>query len=116
MAVNKPITISYATPASDDAVSFNTIWVITLNGVSPTGSPVEAYLSISQNHRRKLLLSLENGLTWNDTDKSVHVLIRNGQLSFIRDDSEMGYEFWIVWDNTNLQRIAYGTVTAVRVD
>lgn len=116
MAVNKPITISYASPASPDAVSFNTIWIMTLDGEPPTGFPVEAYLSISQKQRRRLLLSLEHGLTWNDTDKSVHVLIRNGQLSFIRDDSEMDYEFWIVWDNTNLQRIAYGTVLAVRVD
>lgn len=116
MAVNKPFTINYATPASPDAVSFNALWFITLSDAPPTGDAIEAYLSISQNGRRKLLLSLGDGLTWNETDKSVHILIRNGQLSFIRDDSEMEYEFWVVWDNNNLQPIANGAVKAVRVD
>jgi len=118
MAENKPIEVRYYRPAPDDALVFNRIWglVDTATGQPITNSISAAYLHIAQDGKQRLELSLGDGLTWNDTDKSVLVQITNSKVQFIRTTTDMTYSFYVVWDHGAAQTIREGTVTAVKVD
>ena len=117
VAENKPIELRYYSEAPDDATVFVRIWQLNQDGTTNpvTGTVTTAGFHINSGKKQFLTLTLGNGLTWNDTDKLLGIRITNDQLSFIREDTELKYEAFVVWDNGEAQTIREGTVTAVRV-
>jgi len=120
VAENKPIEVRYYRLAPDDATVFIAVWKLTKAGTTDPvdGTVVSAGFHInqgSQGKRQYLTLSLDNGLSWNDEEKALAIQITNSQVPFIREDSELAYECFVVWDNGEAQTIREGTVTAVRV-
>ncbi|OAH42761.1 hypothetical protein AX777_05855 [Sphingobium yanoikuyae] len=118
MADIKDIEVRYIPALSDDAIVYvDKIGIID----KATGEPVEftaaeAVLSISENERSKLLLSLDNGLVWNDVEKTISVVIRNHQMRFVRADTQLEYALSVRWTDSQLAKtLREGTVTAVRV-
>ncbi|MCC4257015.1 hypothetical protein [Sphingobium lactosutens] len=117
MAENKPIELRYYSEAPDDATVFLRIWKLTTAG---TTDPVDRIVTVAGFHvnlgrKQYLKLTLGNGLTWDDTTKSLHIHITNEQTAFIREDGELQYEAFVVWNDGEAQTIREGTVTAVRV-
>ena len=117
MAENKPIEVRYYSLAPDDATVFLRIWQLHAAGTTDpvTRSVTTAGFHINQGKKQYLTLSLGDGLSWNDTDKLLSVRITNGQVPFIREDTQLKYECFVVWDNGETQTIREGTVNAVRV-
>ncbi len=117
MAENKPIELRYYRLAPDDATVFLRIWKLTTAGTTEPvpRSVVSAGFHVNLGRRQYLTLTLEDGLTWNDTDKSLTIRITNSQTAFIREDGELNYESFVVWNDGETQTIREGTVTAVRV-
>lgn len=115
----KPIELRAYNPAASGSLVFNQVWRLVTQSEPVSATIVEAHFHVrdtsSGKARTKLELSLGNGLTWNDANKSVHIKITNDQVSFIRETSEMDYSFYVVWDYGAIQTIREGTVTAVRV-
>lgn len=117
MAENKPIELRYYRLAPDDATVFLRIWKLT---DPATGQPVErtavsAGFHVNLGRRQYLTLTLDDGLTWDDTTKSLNIRITNQQTAFIREDGELQYEAFVVWNDGETQPLREGTVTAVRV-
>lgn len=110
-----PIELRAYNPAAPGALVYNRIWGLVTQSEPVPASIVEAHFHVRDNGRTKLQLSLGNGLTWNDVNKSVHIQITNEQVAFIRDTSEMDYSFYVVWDHGAVQTLKEGTVTAVKV-
>jgi len=104
VAENKPIELRYYSEAPDDATVFLRIWKLTTAG-----------FHVNLGRKQYLKLTLGNGLTWDDTTKSLHIHITNEQTAFIREDGELQYEAFVVWNDGEAQTIREGTVTAVRV-
>lgn len=94
---------------------FNRIWRLQTAGEAVSTSVAEAYFCVLDNGRERLRLSLNNGLTWNDEDKSVLIQITNEQVSFVRADTTMEYSFYVVWQRGDVQTIREGAVNALRV-
>lgn len=117
MAENQPIELRYYRLAPDDATVFLRIWKLTTAGTTDpvARSVISAGFHVNLGRKQYLTLSLGEGLTWNDTDKSLSIRITNDQLPFIREDTELQYEAFVVWDDGEAQTIREGTVTAVRV-
>jgi len=117
VAENKPIEVRYYRLAPDDATVFLRIWKLTEAGsFNPvTGTVTTAGFHINLGKKQYLTLTLSDGLSWDDTDKSLTVHISNSKVAFIREDTELAYECMVVWDNGETQTIREGTVTAVRV-
>lgn len=117
MAENKPIEVRYYRLAPDDAAVFLRVWKLTKAGTADPveGTVVSAGFHINQGKRQYLTLTLGDGLSWNDVEKALAIQITNGQVPFIREDTELAYECFVVWDNGEAQTIREGTVTAVRV-
>lgn len=117
MAENKPIEVRYYRLAPDDATVFIAAWKLTKAGTDELveGSVVSAGFHINQGKKQYLTLSLDNGVSWNDEAKVLAIQITNSQVPFIREDTELAYECFVVWDDGEAQTIREGTVTAVRV-
>lgn len=117
MAENKPIELRYYRIAPQDASVFTRVWKLNAAGTSDavTGTVVAAGFHINAGRKQFLTLSLGAGLTWNDSEKLLGIRITNSQLSFIREDAQLSYECFVVWDNGETQTIREGTVNAVRV-
>lgn len=94
---------------------FNRIWRLQTDGALVPDTAAEAYFCILDNGREKLRLSLGAGLTWDDTDKSILIQITNEQVSFIRQDTTMEYNLYVVWQRGDVQTIREGAVNALRV-
>jgi hypothetical protein len=110
--------LCYFDPAPADGIAFRDVWRLTQPGTSDpvTLNVADIYLSISLENKSKLLLTKDNGLTWNDADRSVAIEIPNSSCSFIKDDQDYDYELWVTWETGDLQRIRTGTVTAAKVN
>lgn len=102
-------------PASAGSLVFKQLWKLTTKGEPVSKAPLEAHFHVRDNGRTKLKLSLGNGLTWIDQFKAVFIQITNEQVSFIRENSEMDYSFYVVWDHGAVETLKEGTVTAVKV-
>lgn len=118
MAINKPIEVRHIAQLSGDAIvyvdKFGVIDAATNEPVTFTAA--EAVFSISENDRSKMKISLGNGLSWNDEEKSFSLIIRNSQTSFIREDTQLDYAIVVKWQDSDLgATLLEGTVTAVRV-
>lgn len=111
----KQIELRSYTAAAPGSLVFNRIWRLQTAGVAVPGNVTEAYFSVLDNGREKLRLSLGDGLTWNDADKSVLIQIANERVAFIRTDSVMEYSFYVVWEHGDIQTIREGAVIALRV-
>lgn len=105
---------SYSTAATGSLV-FNEVWRLQTAGEAVPGTVAEAYFCVLENSREKLRLSLGNGLTWDDTDKSFLVQITNDLVAFIRADTAMEYSLYVVWQHGDVQTIREGAVNALRV-
>lgn len=101
----------------EDTVVFTSIWGLVASGTSDpiTNNPTSIHLDLVVEGRTRLALSLGSGLTWNPVTKQVSIEITNAQTSFIRDDGQIEYAFYVVWDYGQAQTIREGTVSAVRV-
>lgn len=117
MAVNKPIEVRYYRLAPDDATVFLKVWQLNQAGQQTpvTQTVTEAGFHINNGRKQYLTLTLDDGLGWDDEDKTLVVRITNDQVSFIREDTELQYECFVVWDDGQAQTITEGTVAAVRV-
>lgn len=111
------IEISYIPTLSRSNIAYKDVIGVV---VKESGEPVdftvqEAVLSISTNERSKLILTLGNGLTWNDEIKALTVIILNEQMSFVREDTQFDYHISVSWSSNQLMTtLRKGTVTAVR--
>jgi hypothetical protein len=110
---------SYSTAAAGSLV-FNRVWQLRKNNEPVQTTIAETYFVVidPKNPDRpveKLRLSLGNGLTYDDADKSVHIQITNEHVNFIRSDTTMEYAFYVVWDHGEAQTIREGAVNALRV-
>lgn len=117
MAENKTIEIRYTVLAPNEATAFVAAYQLNLDGSAITGTVTDAGFHINDietGRKQYLTLTLGNGLTWNDTDKVLTVVIRNEQMSFVRKDADYHYEAFVVLNNKT-DTIREGTVTAVRV-
>lgn len=115
MVENKSIELRSYSAAAPGSLVFNRIWRLQTAGEAVPGTIKEAYFSVLDNGREKLRLSLGDGLTWDDADKSVLIQIANEKVAFIRTDSVMEYSFYVVWEHGDIQTIREGAVTALRV-
>lgn len=106
---------SYSNGAIGSLV-FNRIWQL-----RTTDSPIafnvsEAYfIVLDENGKKRLTLSLGDGLTWDSTDKSFLIQITNEQVQFIKTDRTLEYAFYVVSENNALIPIREGAVNALRV-
>lgn len=117
MAENKTIEVRYTALAPKEAVAFAAAYQLNLDGEAITGTVTSAGFHINDaetGRKQYLTLTLENGLTWDDTNKVLTVVILNEQLAFIRRDTDYHYEAFVVLNNKT-ETIREGTATAVRV-
>lgn len=110
-----PIELRAYNPASAGSLVLNKIWGLVAKGAPVSASIVEAYFHVRDNGKTRLRLSLGEGLSWNNENKTVHIQITNEQVAFIRSNSEMDYSFYVVWDYGLVETLKEGTVTAVKV-
>ena len=117
MAENQPIELRYYRLAPDDATVFLRIWKLTTAGTTDpvARSVISAGFHVNLGRKQYLTLTLGDGLTWDDTTKSLSIRITNQQTAFIREDGELQYEAFVVWNDGETQPLREGTVTAVRV-
>jgi hypothetical protein len=115
------IIFEYFSIGSPDAPSFEEFWDVVDR---QTGEPVEDnpsafYLTLSTDdefRRRVLTLKIGDGLTWSEVEKSVHIVIPNSKLRFIRSDMSLLLSFWCETETGELDAIETNrTVQAVRV-
>ncbi len=118
MVENRDIELrSYSTAAAGSLV-FNRIWQLRQSDGSPINREIaEAYFVVLEEGRAKLKLSLGNGLTWDDADKSILIQITNEQVRFIREDTTMEYAFYVVPPAPagEIISIREGAINALRV-
>lgn len=100
-----------------ETVVFSSVWSLVTSGTSDpvANNPVRVHLDLVVDGRVRSALTLSDGLTWNPTTKQVSIEIKNGQTAFIRDDGQIEYAFYVVWDYGQAQTLREGTVNAVRV-
>lgn len=117
MLYSEPIEVDYIRLAPDDAIVFKIVLKFLEAGTDlPVDRSVtEAGFHINTGKKQYLTLTLGEGLGWDDTEKALVAFIRNSQVSFIREDSELEYEGFVVWDDGYAETIMKGTVEAVRV-
>jgi hypothetical protein len=117
VAENKSIEVRYTVLAPNEATAFVAAYQLHLDGAVITGTVTDAGFHINDietGRKQYLTLTLGNGLTWNDSDKVLTVVILNEQVSFVRRDADYHYEAFVVINNKT-ETIREGTVTAVRV-
>ena len=115
MIDNTTIELRSYNPAATGSLVFNRIWRLRSGTDLISGDVAEAYFVVLDGTRKKMELSLGNGLTWNADEKSILIQITNEQVAFIRADAALEYSFYVVWQHGDVQTIREGALTAVKV-
>lgn len=115
MVETKTIELRRYNPAAAGSLVFNQIWRLRTGSEVISSDIAQAFLVVIEDGRKKLELSLGNGLTWDATEKSIHIQVTNEQVAFIKADTSLEYSFYVVWQHGDVQTIREGTVDAVKV-